>query len=125
MHFAVALLCLVGFYVSIRMYRKAGLAERGLLDEPSIVFSPRARVVGGVPNAAVGLAYYAALFVASFFLDQPPVRTASIVASILASALSVFLAYSLVAVTRKPCPYCWTGHVVNWLLLILLVAYRA
>jgi uncharacterized membrane protein len=33
-----------------------------------------------------------------------------------AAATSVYLAYSLLYVTKRACPYCWAGHVVNWLL---------
>ena len=122
MHFVVAALCVVGLCVSILMYRKTLLARRRQLDEPSVVQSPRAALAGGISNAAVGIAYYAALFVASFFLAQSLVLYAALAASVLAAAVSVYLAYSLLFVTRLPCSYCWTGHAVNWLLLLLLYA---
>jgi hypothetical protein len=32
----------------------------------------------------------------------------------------VVLAYSLLFVTRMPCVYCWTSHVVNWALAVAL-----
>lgn len=122
MHFVIAALCIVGLYVSILMYRKTLLARRRQLVEPSVVQSPRAALAGGVSNAAVGIAYYAALFVASFFLAQPLVLHAALAASALAAAVSLYLAYSLLFITRMPCSYCWTGHAVNWLLLLLLYA---
>jgi uncharacterized membrane protein len=41
-----------------------------------------------------------------------------------AAAFSAYLAYSLLFVTRMPCVYCWTGHVVNWSLVLLAVLAR-
>jgi uncharacterized membrane protein len=40
-----------------------------------------------------------------------------------AAAASVALAYSLLFITRRACPYCWTSHVVNWMLLGLCLAF--
>ena len=37
-----------------------------------------------------------------------------------AAAFSAYLAYSLLVVTRMSCTYCWTGHVVNWSLIVLV-----
>src|SRR6185312_2356033 len=48
----------IGVYASAVMYAKARRAERGLLTEPSVVQTPAARTLAGVPNAAFGLAYY-------------------------------------------------------------------
>lgn len=117
---AIALLCGVGFYVSLIMYRKWQRASLGRLAEPSVVESPRARAIAGIPNAAFGLAYYPALAVAIPLLGVAPVRWAAFAASLAAALLSAYLAYSLLAVTRMPCPYCWTGHVVNWSLPLLI-----
>jgi uncharacterized membrane protein len=36
-----------------------------------------------------------------------------------AAVTSLVLAYSLLFITRRSCPYCWTSHVVNWTLLLL------
>ena len=117
----VLLLCAVGFYASGFMAAKARRAARGELTEPSVVHSPAARLIAGVPNAAFGLVYYplVALAVSS------PWHTAhalAYVASFVAAAMSLVLAYSLLFRTRRPCPYCWTAHVVNWLLPFLLHA---
>ena len=67
------LLCAVGLYVSAFMLRKTMRAARGQMLEPSVVATPRARVVGGVPNASLGLLYYAALAVASLLWRFPDV----------------------------------------------------
>jgi uncharacterized membrane protein len=118
--FAIALLCGVGFYVSLFMYRKWQRASLGRLAEPSVVESPRARAIAGIPNAAFGLAYYPALAVTIPLLGIGPVRAVALTASVAAAALSLYLAYSLLAVTRMPCPYCWAGHVINWSLPLLI-----
>jgi uncharacterized membrane protein len=122
--FVVLALCVVGLFVAIHMQRKAVLARAGALDEPSVVQTPRARAIGGAPNSAFGIAYYALLAVASSFFSLPIVHDVALVASILAAAMSAYLAYSLLFVTKMPCVYCWTGHAVNWALLVILILYR-
>jgi len=118
----IPLLCGVGFYASAFMARKARRAARGELAEPSVVESPRARVAGRIPNAVLGLAYYAALALAVPLLGVPGVWWAALAAALGAAAFSAYLAYSLLFVTRMPCVYCWTSHAVNWTLAALLLA---
>jgi uncharacterized membrane protein len=120
----IVLLCGIGLYASAFMARKASRAARGLLDTPSVVQTSRARVIGGVSNAAIGFGYYAALALAAPFLALPAVFWLAFGAAAAAAAFSAFLAYSLLFVTRMPCPYCWTGHAVNWTLLALLFFAR-
>jgi uncharacterized membrane protein len=119
----VACLCLVGLYVSSIMLRKHGQGERGELTEPSVVMTATAQATG-VPNSLLGLVYYAAVLVMTPFLSHPVIWMIAVVASVLASAFSLYLAYSLLFVTRMPCPFCWTGHIINWLLLMLLIVRR-
>ena len=121
---AIALLCAVGFYVSVFMFRKALRAARGQLEAPSVVESERARVAGRIPNAAFGLAYYAALAACTPFLHVPAVETGALIASLAAAAASLYLAYSLLFVTKMPCAYCWTAHAVNLALALLVAAQR-
>ncbi|MBV8283561.1 MAG: vitamin K epoxide reductase family protein, partial [Candidatus Eremiobacteraeota bacterium] len=116
---AITLLCGVGLYASLFMLRKSVLAAAGRLEEPSVVQSPRARLYGGVPNSAWGLAYYAALAASVWFASSRAVEIAVLCAVALAAVTSVVLAYSLLFVTRRPCPYCWTAHAVNWSLAVL------
>jgi uncharacterized membrane protein len=113
------LLCAVGLYASAFMYLKARRAARGELTEPSIVETARARVFG-VPNAALGIAYYAALALLVPALATPGVWWAAFAAAAGAAAFSAYLAYSLLFVTRAPCPYCWASHLANWAILALL-----
>lgn len=121
MRLTVLALCAVGLYVSIYMERKAVLARRGALTEASVVQTPRARVIGALPNSSVGIAYYLLLAIATFFFAVPGVYVAALVAAALAGVMSLYLAYSLLFVTRMPCVNCWTGHIVNWGLLVVLL----
>jgi uncharacterized membrane protein len=118
------LLCLVGLYAASFMQGKANRFARGELDEPSVVTRPQARAVAGIPNSAFGISYYVLLGVAAWLLAKPLVYDVALAAAIAAAAFSAFLAYSLLFITRMPCAFCWTGHVVNWSLLALLIAYR-
>ncbi|MGA8535731.1 MAG: vitamin K epoxide reductase family protein [Candidatus Tumulicola sp.] len=115
----VTLLCGVGLYTSLFMLSKARCAARGRLTEASVVESPRARLFGGVPNALVGTVYYAALGVGIWLVRTPLAAVILLAAVALAALTSLFLAYSLVFITRRPCPYCWSAHAVNWALAIL------
>ncbi len=118
----IVVLCVVGLFASAFMYRKARLAQRKALREPSVVDSPRARVVGGLPNAALGIVYYVCVAAAVPFFESAAVWEATFLATLVAAGFSLYLAYSLIAVTRMPCLYCWTGHVINWLLPLLVIA---
>lgn len=118
----IVLLCGVGLYASAFMYRKARRAQRGPLGEPSVVETPRARVVGGIPNAAIGVVYYVSIAATVPFFESQAVWDAAFLATLVAAGFSLYLAYSLVAVTRMPCVYCWTSHFINWLLPLLFIA---
>ena len=120
---AIVGLCLAGLYVSSFMLLKYVRAQQGKLTEPSVVTSPRAKIAR-VPNAMIGLAYYVLMLLLTPFLSptHPIAILAALVAALAAAISSVYLAYSLLFVTRMPCRYCWTGHVINWLLLVLVIA---
>jgi len=113
----IATLALVGLGASARMQLKAMAAKRGMLTEPSVVQTPRAHVIGNTPNSVFGLAYYAFMLLGPWFVQDRIVWIAMLCAALLAAAMSAYLAYSLLFVTRMSCVMCWTGHVVNWLLL--------
>ena len=117
-------LCVVGLFAAAFMQAKTKRYERGEESAPSVVQQPRARLFGGIPNSAFGIVFYALMFAAAWFLNNPVIWYAALAAAASAAAVSVFLAYSLLFLTRMPCPYCWTGHVVNWLLLAVLIASR-
>lgn len=125
----IAILCAVGFYVSSFMLRKTRLAERGELDGPSVVTEPHARLFFGVPNALLGMFYYPLLALAVWI---SPVRAAGgsgsglvlewlvLLGVTAAAATSLFLALSLLFVTKRECAYCWTSHAINGALLVVV-----
>jgi uncharacterized membrane protein len=116
---AITLLCGVGLYASLFMLAKTRRSERGELQEPSVVQSPRARLYGGIPNAAIGAVYYPALAACVWLVRSSMTATVVLAAAAFAAATSAVLAYSLLFVTRRSCPYCWTAHWVNWSLAAL------
>jgi uncharacterized membrane protein len=115
----ITLLCGVGLYASLFMLAKTRRADRGKLLEPSVVQSPRARLYGGIPNAAVATVYYPALATCVWLLRSPPAAVLTLAAVAFAAVTSARLAYSLLFITRRSCPYCWTAHWVNWTLAVL------
>ena len=116
---AITVLCGVGLYASLFMLRKSVLAARGLLPEPSVVQSPRARLYGGVPNAFLGVAYYPLLAASVWVVRGWTLGVFILAAVALAAVTSAVLAFSLLYVTKRPCPYCWTAHTINWSLAAL------
>lgn len=103
------------------MLAKTGRAERGELTEPSVVQTPRARLLGRIPNAAFGVVYYLLLGVGVWFAHTPWAAALLAIAALAAAAMSAVLAYSLLFVTRMPCPYCWTSHAINGVLAIVTI----
>lgn len=116
----VSFLCAVGFYASVFMLRKSIRAQHGEVKGPSVVKSPRARLFAGVPNALFGVAYYAGVVAVVWLAHSRIWFIAAELAALFAAGTSVYLAYSLLYVTKKWCPYCWTAHAVNWSLALAL-----
>ncbi len=99
------------------MYRKALRAQRGELTEPSIVETPAATIFFGQPNALYGLLFYGTMLASTPFTDSSTVRLGRKVATGLAASSSLYLMYSLLFITKMECPYCWTGHGLNMVIL--------
>ncbi len=116
----ITVLCGVGLYASLFMLRKSNRAARGLVREPSVVQTPRARLLGGAPNAAFGVAYYPLLAIAVWLAAAPWQIEALLAVSVVAGAVSAVLAYSLLRITKMPCAFCWTSHGINWTLIVAL-----
>ena len=111
----ITILCGVGLYVSLFMLAKSRRAARGELIETSVVQTPRAQLFG-FPNALLGVLYYPILAVAVWFV-RPPLPALALLSVVgCAAAVSLVLGYSLLFITRRQCPYCWTSHAVNWAL---------
>ena len=113
----ISLLCAVGVYASVFMYRKGRLAALGLLDEFSVVHRPRARLFW-VPNSALGILYYGAMLLGIWLLHGRLWLLLE-AASVLAAGTSVVLAASLLR-ANLDCRYCWASHAVNWTIVLLL-----
>jgi uncharacterized membrane protein len=79
--------------------------------------SPRASLLG-VPNAALGLAFYG-LLAAGLIVHWPAWVLAAM--TMPAVAMSAFLGWSLI-VNHRQCRICWTGHIANGVLFALLLA---
>lgn len=119
----ITVLCGVGLYASLFMLGKARLAEQGLLDEPSIVQTPRARLFGGTPNALIGACYYPSLAVAAWLPLARSLEIVVLAIVVVAAATSLYLAYSLLFVTRRSCLYCWTSHAINYAVVFLFALH--
>jgi uncharacterized membrane protein len=105
------------------MLRKSLRAARGELEGPSVVKTPRAHLFG-VPNSLLGAIYYPVLAVVVWFAHGLPAEVVLLLTALGAAGTSAALAYSLLFITRRECPYCWTSHVMNWALLgLCLVIY--
>lgn len=77
--------------------------------------NPRSALLG-VPNAGLGLGLYAVLGFGLLTGWPPLVLWAMTLPAI---AMSAFLGYSLI-VNGHQCRICWTGHVANAMLFLLL-----
>ncbi len=78
--------------------------------------TPRASLLG-FPNAALGVGLYG-LLAAGLLLGWPPLLLFAM--TIPALAMSIFLAYSLLS-RKLQCRICWTGHLANTALFLLLL----
>ena len=79
--------------------------------------SPRSALLG-VPNAALGLALYALLAIGLARHWPPWILLAMTIPAV---AMSAFLGWSLI-VNRRQCRICWTGHISNAALFLLMGA---
>ena len=92
------------------------------LDEKSclnVLATPRAKLFG-VPNSAFGMCVYSFLII-GIFLPVPGWTILSLLLISAALLRSVYLAYSLIFVTKISCPLCFTTHAINLTLFLLLL----
>ncbi len=102
------------------MLRKSIRAKHGEVKGPSVVKSPRANLFAGLPNSLFGILYYLGVVAVTWLAHARIFFVLAEAAALLAAATSAYLAYSLLFVTKKECPYCWTSHAVNWSLALIL-----
>lgn len=122
----ILVLSLVGLWISIYFtgvyYRwfpphVAWIPKVCQLKEEScitVLGTPRAKLFG-IPNSVFGMALYLYLIVDLFVFPPLPAR----IFLGLALIRSVYLAYSLLFITRIPCPLCFTGHGINLTLFLI------
>ena len=82
----------------------------------AVLFRSRRSALVGVPNAGLGLALYA-LLALGLVSGWPPLLLWTM--TVPAVAMSAVLGYSLIA-NGHQCRICWTGHVANAALFVLL-----
>ncbi|MBI4358095.1 MAG: vitamin K epoxide reductase family protein [Candidatus Omnitrophica bacterium] len=82
----------------------------------TILDTPRAKLFG-YPNSLFGIFLYAYLILDLIFF--PP--EIALVLLALAVLRSVYLAYSLIYVTKIPCPLCFTSHAINLILFLMVL----
>lgn len=82
-----------------------------------VIETPRAKLFG-IPNSVYGIGLYTYLLL--FFLGVTLPWGVGFLAVGLATLRSIYLAYSLLFITRIPCPLCFTSHGINGLLFIYL-----
>ena len=87
------------------------LTEKSCL---TVLDTPRAKIFG-VPNSAFGIVIYSYLILGAFFFS-PMIGLALISLALLRS---LYLAYSLIFITKIPCVLCFTSHAINLLLFLL------
>ena len=78
-----------------------------------IIDTPRAKLFG-IPNSVFGIGLYTYLV---FNLFTHFSSALALVLLIFAVIRSIYLAYSLIFVTKAPCPLCFTSHITNIILL--------
>lgn len=83
-----------------------------------VLETPRAKLFG-LPNSVYGIGLY--LYLIFFFLGAPLWWWPALVAVALAVVRSIYLAYSLLFITRVACPLCFISHGINIILFIYLI----
>ncbi len=81
----------------------------------SVVDTPRAKLFG-IPNSVFGLGLYSYLILDLWVFPQEP----ALVFISIAVLRSLYLAYSLLFVTRTPCVLCFASHILNLVLAGIL-----
>lgn len=82
-----------------------------------VIHTPRAKLLG-IPNSLYGMFLYSYLIL--YFVGAPLPLWIALVGLGLAVARSLYLAYSLLFITKIPCPLCFTTHFINIFFFIYL-----
>jgi len=89
----------------------------------SIVDSPQARLFG-VPNSLLGIAYYLGVFSAATGILTHSTAHNDVLLAVSTGTLLIaaYLVYALLAVLKVRCVLCFTGHILNLLIFLFLIA---
>lgn len=82
----------------------------------TVLGTPRAKLFG-IPNSAFGIGMYSYLIL-NLLIPFPLMIV--LILLFLSVLRSIYLAYSLIFVTKIPCPLCFTSHVINLLLFLIV-----
>ena len=82
-----------------------------------------ARLFFDIPNYTLGFPYYLTLMLLS--LVSFPFQGFLIVLQWGIVGVSLYLAYHLYFVYRKPCTFCYTTHIINIMIAIMLTFFVA
>lgn len=86
----------------------------------SILHTPQARVLRIAPNAVFGTVWYGVVIVVTLLSPSPMMNVILIGASWLTVLLSAWLAWSLRFRLRAHCPLCYTSHLLNLGIALIL-----
>ena len=84
----------------------------------TVLGTPRAKLFG-LPNSVFGIALYFYLL-AGWIFPFPFLLTLFLLT--VALIRSLFLAYSLLFITKIPCTLCFTGHAINLILFLMALS---
>jgi uncharacterized membrane protein len=93
------------------------------MDEDSCqsILKVREARVFGIPNFQLGILFYLGMMVLALSPDAlAGIAMVPIVVSGVSVVVSLFLAYSLLFVIKKKCVLCFTAHILNVFLFLLL-----
>ena len=119
---------LISFYFALVYYGHAKPDSRFVpvfcrMDEEncqSILRLKEARVFG-IPNFYLGILFYPGMIVFAF--NPNALIGIAVIAKIVSGisvVVSLFLAHSLLFVIRKKCALCFTAHILNFVLFLIL-----
>ncbi len=131
MHLLIFLLSIVGFYISLYFtlvhYRiisssKFPLPKVCRLSDDACLLITQTKYakVLGLPNFVYGLFYYSFLIFLVIFDVKGYIKVVAEVIAWLVVGLGVYLSYILVKVLKVNCTLCFTSHVLNLIVAILL-----
>ncbi len=91
------------------------LKEASCMD---VLGTPRAKLFG-FPNSLFGIGLFLFMLLGCYHFFP----RITLILLFLATVRSIYLAYSLIFVTKIPCPLCFTTHVINLSLFLMVLKF--